>query len=171
MAEQKAKHDGTVCVIDRSLWGNSVFASLQVEKGNISLQEWNVYLRVMKTKAPCMADYIVYLDCNPEISLERLKSRGRQSESTVPLDYLQTLERYYTSEMLLHLNNGSANIVPVQWNSFGEVKTVLDSIMEGRTYSVEGDPNLAFSRDRQFRAAIMAKLARDGTVTIKDGPM
>lgn len=171
LAEQKSRQDGTVCIIDRSIWGNAVFAALQVQKGNISLDEWAVYLRVMKTNSPVMADYVVYLDCNPVISFERIQTRGRKSESTVPLDYLQTLERYYTTHMLLHLQHGSANIVPVQWDRFGGVPEVLDSVLQYRDYCVLGDPELGFTRDRTFRASVIAKLVQDGSVTVTDGPI
>lgn len=109
---------------------------------------------------------MVYLDCDPAASLERIKTRGRASESGVPLEYLQNLERHYSTEMMLHMRESTANIVPVQWDVFGSVMQVLDCMLKGTQYAVVGDPQLLFARDRQFRAKAVATLALEGRVDI-----
>lgn len=168
-AEHEAKEDGLVCIVDRSLWGNAVFAAMQKDKGNISDNEWATYLRILKTKAPCTADYVVYLDCNPAISFERIMIRGRQSEAQAKelMEYLKILEQYYTTAMLLHMQEGTASITPVQWDDFGTVHHVLDTMLDWSYLSpkfgglITGDPISLFTKDRQFRARCIASLIRE----------
>ena len=165
LAEAEARESGAVCIIDRCLWGNAVFAAMQREKGNLSEEEWSIYLRILKTKAPCTADCVVFLDCNPARSFERIKIRGWRSESSVPLEYLQELERYYTTAMILHLQHGTANIVPVQWDNFGTVRQVLDSVLQGTLSPLKPGKKAAenildvFTKDRLFRARCVAALS------------
>ena len=40
-------------------------------------------------------DVIVYLDVTPLKCLERIKSRGREFEVNVDLEYLETLDKHY----------------------------------------------------------------------------
>jgi deoxycitidine kinase/deoxyguanosine kinase len=43
------------------------------------------------------AHRFVYLQTNPEISLERIKKRSRDGESNIPLDYLKALHERHES--------------------------------------------------------------------------
>ena len=43
----------------------------------------------------CKPNVIVYLDVGPEMSLERIRSRGRGMESGITFEYLQALYRGY----------------------------------------------------------------------------
>ena len=50
------------------------------------------------------ADVIIYLRTSPEIALTRVRSRNRQGEESVSLDYLTDLHQYYDN-WLLYENN------------------------------------------------------------------
>jgi len=43
-------------------------------------------------------DYFIYLDVEPELALERIKSRDCYGESNITLDYLETLRKQYENQ-------------------------------------------------------------------------
>ena len=63
-----------------------------------------------------VADVIIYLRTTPEIALTRVRSRNRQGEETVSLDYLTDLHEYYDN-WLLH----EENVVVVDVGDFDKV--------------------------------------------------
>ncbi len=40
-------------------------------------------------------DGLVYVDTSPEVCLERIHRRGREAEQSIPLAYLQNLDKYH----------------------------------------------------------------------------
>ena len=62
------------------------------------------------------ADVIIYLRTSPEIALTRVRSRNRQGEENVSLDYLTDLHQYYDN-WLLHEDN----VIVVDVDDFDKV--------------------------------------------------
>ena len=62
------------------------------------------------------ADVIIYLRTSPEIALTRVRSRNRQGEESVSLDYLTDLHRNYDN-WLLHEDN----VIVVDVDDFDKV--------------------------------------------------
>ena len=62
------------------------------------------------------ADVIIYLRTSPEIALTRVRSRNRQGEENVSLDYLTDLHQYYDN-WLLHEDN----VIVVDVDNFDKV--------------------------------------------------
>ena len=52
------------------------------------LSEWFNYL-ITSPQLNFKVDQIIYLRTDPEVAYERVKSRNRQEESTIPLQYLR----------------------------------------------------------------------------------
>jgi len=92
--------NATTCVfIERSVHcDRNVFASACHDSGMMTDIEWQIYTTWfdwMETKYRCIfnsARYI-YLKCSPSTALERIGRRGRSEETTISIDYLQTLHR------------------------------------------------------------------------------
>lgn len=88
-------------VLDRSYYGDTSFAWLQLDMGDMSQDEFNTYSELYHN----MTEFILHpnicirLLVSPEVSLERIKRRmaereGRKKgESFITLDYLIRLER------------------------------------------------------------------------------
>jgi len=53
-------------------------------------------------------DLIVYLRTSPETAMARVKSRGRQEEEGIPLDYFQNMHRLH-EDWLVHRNNSCSS--------------------------------------------------------------
>lgn len=128
-ARQFAENGG-IAFIDRSTIGDRAFALLQYEKGNISEREWEVYESIFR-KNTYHPDKIVYLDCVPQISLERIKKRDRSSETKdYTIDYLTSLSESY--EKVLR-TTFLIPITRIEWNSnrnSGEITKILSEVLE-----------------------------------------
>ena len=49
-------------------------------------------------------DYYIYLDVEPEVALERIKTRDRYGENNITLDYLKSLREQYEKSLEQTLN-------------------------------------------------------------------
>jgi deoxyadenosine/deoxycytidine kinase len=162
-ATERARATGKICIIDRCTWGNAVFATLQREEGNISDEEWATYLSILRSGEKYNVDYVIYLDRHPAACHETIAVRGRQSEAAIPLSYLEKLERHYTTNLILHLEKGASNAVVLDWTKFGNAQQALDAILaHTRPYKITGNTLPIFTKDRAYRAKVLAELAHKG---------
>jgi deoxyadenosine/deoxycytidine kinase len=88
-------YDGAI--LDRSLWGDMVFARALTDAGIMHKKEWEIYLSAVRNMALVLfpPTVLLYLSTRPETCLERLKQRGRPQEDGVTLEYLQTIHAGY----------------------------------------------------------------------------
>lgn len=95
----QAGNKGGVCILDRSILGDSVFARLLAEKENkMTLQEYNTYLELMyeMQKFSPEPTALIYLRSNSiESIMKKINKRGRDYEINVNLDYWKNLGEYY----------------------------------------------------------------------------
>ena len=68
------------------------------------LKEW--YRFLLKHFQQLKPDLIIYLHSSPEAVYQRMQNRVRSEESTVPLDYLNQIHRFY--EQWLKSSNSNA---------------------------------------------------------------
>jgi len=88
---------GESAVQDRTIYEDSVFAAMLAESGLMEERDYRTYIQLFRymSNFMCKPNVIVYLDVCPERSLERIRSRQRDVESGVTLEYLQNLYRHY----------------------------------------------------------------------------
>jgi len=84
-------------VLDRSIFGDRIFAEMLHTDGDMNDQEFNTYSTLLNnmlehTQKPQL---LIYLDCSVETALERIKIRNRGLESGIPRDYLENLNARY----------------------------------------------------------------------------
>ncbi|MCM3791403.1 deoxynucleoside kinase [Domibacillus indicus] len=103
-------------VLDRSIFGDQIFAKLLSEDGSMTPEEYRIYEKLLAaivetTRAP---DLLVYLQCDTERAKERIDRRGRGLESKVEMKYWERLnEKYeawyqgyqYSPKILLGVNH------------------------------------------------------------------
>jgi len=91
---QKYTLNGISCVQDSSLFGDSCF--VEMLRGNtMHEEEVNLYselFTIMADEGILYPSAVVFLKCKPEVALERIKSRGRDCEAGIPIEYLRDLD-------------------------------------------------------------------------------
>jgi deoxyadenosine/deoxycytidine kinase len=93
--------DLDVLFVERSVFTDKLcFASMLYESGKMNELEYQIY---NEWHSKLVNDFsleafgFVYLQTNPETSLERIKKRSRDGESNIPLEYLSALHEKHES--------------------------------------------------------------------------
>ena len=84
-------------VLDRSIFGDRIFAEVLYEDGDMLDFEFHTYSDLLNNMLEHSRDpqLLVYLDCSVDTALQRIRERDRGIESTIPRDYLERLNRHY----------------------------------------------------------------------------
>lgn len=88
-------------IIDRSLYGDYIFAKMLWDAGDMSQEEFDIYNSLFQHVlhyAP-KPKLIVYLDISIEEALRRITKRGRPSEQEVDKSYWADLNRNYQAAL------------------------------------------------------------------------
>jgi deoxyadenosine kinase len=113
---------------DRSIYEDVIFAKMLRESGDIDELDFETYrdLYSAMTSFLRQPDLIVYLDVKPEIALKRIKKRSRNCETSIPLSYLENLQKGY--EEWLEDVDGRIPVLKLDWNEFMKAKDVANLI-------------------------------------------
>lgn len=84
-------------ILDRSIFGDRIFAEVLHEDGDMQDFEFFTYTTLMDTMLEHAQNprLLVYLDSSVDTALERIRQRDRGIESTIPREYLEKLNRHY----------------------------------------------------------------------------
>jgi deoxyadenosine/deoxycytidine kinase len=85
--------------MDRSIYGDVIFARLLQEGGNMSQEEYDLYEELLMNMLEHAARprLMIYLDITVENAIKRIERRGRAYEQIVPHDYWARLNEHYTA--------------------------------------------------------------------------
>ena len=72
-----------------------IFTQTLVDDGMMNKEEHALYLDFYNEKFAWEPDIIIYIRTNPEVCMERIKTRKRPGEDKISLDYLQKLHKYH----------------------------------------------------------------------------
>jgi len=95
---KKIEADGGYAVLDRSIYGDEIFAKTIFERGQMSEDEFIIYRDLLHNMLQHITppDVLIYIDVSIDIALERINRRGRSTEGDlIPRDYLEDLKRNY----------------------------------------------------------------------------
>ena len=109
-------------VQDRTIYEDAVFARTLVGLGLMDDRDYRTYVSLFRhmSNFMCRPNVIVYLDVSPERSLERIRSRERDVESGVSLEYLTALHAEY--ELFLADISRSVPVIRIDWDRFRNVE-------------------------------------------------
>jgi len=84
-------------ILDRSLSGDRVFASLHTAMGNINQLDWDTYEYCYNVMCHELLPptKLIFLDVQPKTAYERMRQRNRGAEAAVAIDYLERLNEGY----------------------------------------------------------------------------
>lgn len=128
---------GGGAVQDRTIYEDAVFAKTLVRQGLMDERDYRTYLQLFRhmSNFMCRPHLIVYLDLQPETSLERIRQRNRGVESGIRLDYLKALRDEYEAFI-----TEIARLIPVirvDWERFRdaeEMATVIEREYLGSSF-------------------------------------
>lgn len=109
-------------VQDRTIYEDAVFARTLVGLNLMDDRDYRTYVSLFRhmSNFMCRPNVIVYLDVSPERSLERIRSRERDVESGVSLQYLTALHAEY--ERFLADIARSVPVIRIDWDKFRNVE-------------------------------------------------
>jgi deoxyadenosine/deoxycytidine kinase len=84
-------------ILDRSIFGDRIFAEMLHDDGDMSAEEFRTYSTLLDnmlqhTQKPHL---LIYLDCGVDTAMERIRRRNRGLETGIPRGYLEDLNRRY----------------------------------------------------------------------------
>jgi deoxyadenosine kinase len=120
---ESMKDEGiTGAIMDRCFHEDLVFAEVNHDLGNISERDWatyrSVYLAFCKVVSP--PEVVVYLRTSPGVALGRIKSRAREQEMGIGLEYMESLHRSY--EKWTAFMKGISRVIEVDWDDLDDSK-------------------------------------------------
>jgi len=113
---------------DRSIYEDSVFASVLAADGLMDARDYATYLSLFSTMSRFMQrpDVIVYLDVSPEESLRRIRLRRRECESDMTLEYLVKLAAAY-EDFIADISR-SVHVIRIDYSEFRSADEMADEI-------------------------------------------
>jgi deoxyadenosine/deoxycytidine kinase len=84
-------------VMDRSIYGDGIFAAMHKQSGTMEEEEYGVYhelyqIMIDEVKKP---DLLVYLQVSVDVAMKRIQKRGRDFEQAVERSYWEKLNDEY----------------------------------------------------------------------------
>ena len=123
-------------VIDRSLPGDRCFCSLHMKYGNIDPLEWETYQDCYEIMSCSLIPpgMMIFLDTEPKVAYERIKTRGREAEKNISIEYLQDLQKGYY-DLLVEMESGihpwsrGQKLIKIPWNvDHQDPQAIIDMI-------------------------------------------
>jgi len=108
-------------IMDRSIYGDFIFAKAQYLMGMMSELEWKVYQDIYRNLVEHVIPphLMIYLRCSIETAVERLKKRGRRYEQEVDVNYWESIRKLY-EELFQKYNESMLLIVDADSVDFVE---------------------------------------------------
>lgn len=113
-------------IFDRTIYEDLCFVEILRGDNKLTNLEYNTYVEhfnVIK-KFINNNELIIYLDVKPEIALQRIKSRGREYEQNITLDYLEKLKISYEK----HIFTFGIPVIKINWDEFRDTDYVINEI-------------------------------------------
>ena len=88
---------GQPVLMDRSIYGDAIFAKVNYQEQNIGENSYETYLQIKKTLISTIRvpDVVIYLDSSVDKIYERLRKRSRSCEILIPRSYVEKLQKVY----------------------------------------------------------------------------
>jgi deoxyadenosine/deoxycytidine kinase len=95
MIKQIHKNGGGI--LDRSIFGDRIFASMLNEDGYMTDDEFATYTTLLDNMLEHSQNphFLIYIDCDIETAMSRIKKRGRDMEQSVDRYYWNRLNQKY----------------------------------------------------------------------------
>jgi deoxyadenosine/deoxycytidine kinase len=122
----------TTIVQDRTIYEDAyIFARNLFDSGILTSRDYETYQMLFDTiiKAVPAPDLMIYLKADIPKLTHQIKKRGRDFESDIAVDYLQSLNSYYESFATTY-DHGKLLVIDVNSMDFANNKEDFDTIVE-----------------------------------------
>lgn len=118
MLKEAAEVDGAI--MDRSIYGDVIFASLLCQGGDMEKEEYDLYKELLANMLEHVQPpkLMIYLETSVDAVIEKIKKRGRDYEQIVERDYWERLNKeyqdyfkYYNISPILKINVDNLDFV------------------------------------------------------------
>lgn len=133
-------------ILDRSIYGDSIFAKVLNQDGHMSDNEYRIYADLLKNmlehaRKPTL---LVYLKCSPETALKRIQQRNRSFEVGIDTDYLRKLnsmyEKWYTDYKISPKLALDTERYPLHNGEYmGRALDTIKLALDGKLKDLQGD--------------------------------
>jgi len=126
--QQQIIWQGKGGVQDRTIYEDSIFAKMLCDSGLMDERDYKTYVSLFSNMSNFMRkpNLIIHLDVKPEESLERIKQRSRNFESTISLEYLSNL--YHAYEQFIQEISRVIPVLRVNWSKFRTAEEMAEMI-------------------------------------------
>ena len=122
----------TLLFVERSIYTDRhCFAKLCYENGKMTKLDYDIYCKWndwLSEQFKVKPDAYIYLRCEPTENVKRIKERSRNSEESIPIEYLESLHEKHDEWMNFEKENVPVYIVNAMKNFKDE--SVMDKIVE-----------------------------------------
>ncbi len=120
-AADKEVKNSTLIVVDRTLLGNMTFALMHYLAGNISEDEIQLYKKTIGLGGRIAVPRTAFLLASPEVVLERVRARDRESERGLTVEYLRRLNEVMVLVGLQQRLSGSSRVRFFDWSDLEHI--------------------------------------------------
>jgi len=131
-------------ILDRSIYGDNIFAQLLNDGDNMTNEEYRTYSTLLNNMLGHVSppDLMVYLKCKTSTAVDRINKRNRGEESHVDLSYWEKLntkynkwyDKYNESEkMIIEVDNFDVFDETQREDVLNKIIDKLDSIKKERS--------------------------------------
>ena len=125
---QAVKHmfeTGQGVLLDRSVFSDKVFADVGFADSNITPEGYGFYMsiRVRALEGLPIPHVTLFLNTDPKVCQQRIKTRGRSCEKGIPVSYLQSLHDAY-QVFIAEMREVGSKVHSLDWTDFGEAKPI-----------------------------------------------
>ena len=119
---------GRPAIQDRTIYEDAIFAKMLSDTGLMEPRDYQTYLQLFRNMSNfmCKPNVIIYLDVNPEESLQRVKQRQRGVETGITVEYLTALYDEYENFV-----TDIGKVIPlirVSWNEYHDAEEMAQMI-------------------------------------------
>ncbi|MDN5351904.1 MAG: deoxyadenosine/deoxycytidine kinase [Clostridiales bacterium] len=95
---KRIERDGNLAILDRSIYGDEIFAKTIHERGQMSAEEFRIYRELLYNMLEHIQSpqVLIYIDVTVDTAMKRIKERSRSTEGdTIERSYMEDLRRNY----------------------------------------------------------------------------
>ncbi len=118
---------GQGVIMDRSIYGDAIFAARNYLDGNIDKVGYQNYMHMREVmfRYLMVPQVTIYLSASVKTCARRIASRNRSCETNINLDYLTGLEELYKA-LLDEMESKGSKVFRFDWETFKSASEVIE---------------------------------------------